>query len=321
MKEFHQFECNVNGNPELNMGYPLRMVVKCLSLFDFKVEELKKFLDSNKKVVTIFDFDFSNPNDPMYEKNQVLSSISLQNTVVFMKMGKTLIRAESNRFANKHPKLKELWRKHESFLNELLEKVFTSFYITNIGAWSSKEVSLPAAGFYEELMQQMSLHPQRPGMHQENVGQGVFPFFALLNSSCDRNVANIVVGNKLITYACRPIKSGSQLFRMYVEPFYNFGPATQRRAKLKQEGGFWCECEACKNDWPTYEGLRAVDPFFQYETPRTFSSQDTAKKTVARNNAYIDQNFIENSPTQEVYMTIDNNVFELNGLTRPSFYP
>jgi hypothetical protein len=125
----------------------------------------------------------------------------------------------------------------------------------------------------------------------------------------------------MVTYACRPIKKGSQLFRMYCEPFYNFGPAAVRREQVKQQAGIWCDCEACKNDWPTYEGLRAIDPFFQYDIAREFSPRDVAKKTVERNNAYVDEHFVENQPTQEVYVTIDNHVFELNGLTRPAFYP
>jgi hypothetical protein len=41
----------------------------------------------------------------------------------------------------------------------------------------------------------------------------------------------------------------------------------------------------------------------------------------ARNNAFIDRNFKEHDPTQEVYAAIHNNFFELYGIARASFYP
>jgi SET domain len=320
-KEFHQFECNVSGNPDLNFSYYLRAVVKCLRVFDYNVDELKKFLELNKKIITVFDFDSSDPNDPSYEKNMILSTFSVQNSVLPMKLGMNMVLLESNRFISCHPKLKELWKKHGTFLNGLLEKSFACFFISCIGAWFSKDVNIAVDSIQNEFLKKQNSFPMRPGMRQENVGQGVFPFFSSLNSSCDRNVVNVSVGNKMIMYICRPIKSGSQLFRMYSEPFYNLGPAAVRRVQVKQTAGIWCDCEACKNDWPTYEGLRAVDPFFQYENARSFSTHEVAMKTVERNNAYLDKNFVENKPTQEVYITIDNNVFELNGLTRSSFYP
>jgi hypothetical protein len=84
---------------------------------------------------------------------------------------------------------------------------------------------------------------------------------------------------------------------------------------------FNCDCEACVNDWPTIPGMRSVDPFFRYPNIRVFASHDQAKKNVARNNAYIDRNFKEHEPTQEVCVTIENNFLELNGLARASFYP
>lgn len=322
MKDFHQFECNLPANPKMSIDYPIRMIVKCLSIFNFNIAELKKFLEKNSKQVTLFDFDFSDPSDNMYEKNMILVALSIRNTASYLKMGKMIVRSETSAFVSRHPKLQELWSKHAGFLNELMEKAFVALSpISHLSAWFSKDVNLAVTSLKDAMIKKINVNPARAGMHQENVGQGMYPFFASLNGSCDRNVSSVCVSNKVLSIVCRPIKAGSQLFRMNSEPFYNHGPAAARRAQIQQMFGYWCDCEPCKKDWPTYEGLRAVDPFFQYRNAQTFSSHKEARETVARNNVYVDANYIESDPTQEVCITIDNNSFELNGLARPAFYP
>ena len=110
-------------------------------------------------------------------------------------------------------------------------------------------------------------------------------------------------------YVCKPIKKGSEIFSSIT--FFSHIRKAERQEELKLFLGGVCDCIACENDWPTFDKLRAIDPFLMYRYFNTFSPPKEAKKIVAQNNAYVDKNYKEDDAIKEVYITIHLNLLEL----------
>ena len=146
---------------------------------------------------------------------------------------------------------------------------------------------------------------------------GSYLFSSMLNHSCDPNVKRLFVSNKNVLYVCKPIKKGSEIFKSYSE--FSTSTKAERKPILEWKLERSCTCTACKKDWPTIDRLPAVDSSFKCDSQKSFASHKQSKKTIARNNAYVDKNYKENNPTREVYITIHNNLLELYRVARPSF--
>lgn len=52
----------------------------------------------------------------------------------------------------------------------------------------------------------------------------------------------------------RGIKAGEMIAENY-GPLYSQNPKNERQAKLKEAYCFDCNCEACEQNWPTYDGM------------------------------------------------------------------
>jgi hypothetical protein len=194
-----------------------------------------------------------------------------------------------------HRKLKVLMDSHAKLFKLLMiQKYFELSTQLQPQVWFSKSVNIKGSSVDEAM-----------GILSESIGTAHYPFNSML--SCATNMKEITVSDKLVTYVCKPIKAGSEIFR-----------SAQRKAKrpfLECK----CACEACVNDWPTTVRMRRSDPSFQYSDVRAFAPNNQVKKNIGRNNAYIDRHFKEHEPTQEVYVSFINHK-ELSRLARPSFY-
>lgn len=319
--EFHQFECNIKGNPDIGVFDPLRMVLKCLNLFDYNVEELQKFVDEHKNPVTILDV--GNPNDPMYQKNMILVALSIRNAAAQFKMSKNMVPTMTSAFIKQHAKLQQLWSKHGIFLDSLLERfLLPSSQYGAVFSWFSRDINQPAESMKEKLMENLFKHESMQEMHRENIGSGLYPVSSgLLNGSCNSNIYAVGVSNKLALIVSRPVLAGDQIFRKNSETFYFCGPAGRRQENTRQHFGYICDCEACKYNWPLLANLKLSDPSFNEDHIEVLSSFQQAKENIKKNNAYIEKFYKVNQPTLEVYMTIDNNIFEYFAAAKPSFYP
>jgi hypothetical protein len=312
----HQYECNNRKQIVSTINkFVNDMIIKCLTVFDWNVEDFKKFWEANKQTVTVFDLDFSDRNDSMYEKNMI--RVMLTQAIRFNIYPRAAVLIDS---LIQHPMLKKLWNSHEKFFHKLAMRLMEVACGTERHAFYSKRVNI------EECVEE--IYSKNPGSFNECfdvkiefLGLTLHPFYDMLRHSCDQNTQCLIVSNKLVTYACKPIKKGSEIFKTLSYSFAQSGPAAERKRRYSIFGIFNCDCEACINDWPTIPGMRFVDPFFQYPVVRVFASHDQAKKNIARNNEYVDRNFKAHEPIQEVYITIENNHIELFGLARPSFYP
>lgn len=77
--------------------------------------------------------------------------------------------------------------------------------------------------------------------------RGIFLFQSLLNHSCLPNVDCIPFENKLAIVVSRPIETGEQLFCNYVA---NEGYSSLCREEMLTKLPFQCQCELCVNDHP-----------------------------------------------------------------------
>lgn len=319
LNEVHRFECGDDSAPSvyLDNNYNMRMLLKFLNVFAGDVDELKKFLDENKKRTTIFDFDFSDPNDPMRQKNFILAQLALRNNSKQMGLMFDYFKFTNKEFVNCHPKLKKLWREHGRFLDDLLEKLSgPAFCCINLPVRVSQPINLSNESLFQEATAQSF-----GDIFIETVGVGFYPAFLSLNGSCNGNVGIVPVGNKAVWVVNKPVPAGAQLFREYISQFFDNGPAAHRREENQKYYGFTCECEACKRDWPTLDGLKAVDPNFKRQQIRSLSTRVQAQENIKKYVEYIDNNYQHKKPTKEVYVSIVNMDFELHTMAKPSFYP
>jgi len=82
-----------------------------------------------------------------------------------------------------------------------------------------------------------------------SVGNGLFPTYALLNSSCDNNVSKYFVGPVMIAQASKHIRAGEEVTDNYFPPAMVM-PREERRDWLSSHYMFHCCCNACTIDQP-----------------------------------------------------------------------
>lgn len=321
-KDFHQFTCKApDSNPKMLMDFPLRLLVHVLSMFNYNVPYLAKFLKRNRNKVTVFDFDCSKPDDPMHLKNMLLAILSVRCMGGIPLTTRIILRNSYLAFINTHPKLRELWDKHDRFLKMLLEKLFfVATLLTQNTAHSSKRINLKAESVMEKS-EEMFKHSRGSGNVEDVVGAAIYPAFILLNGSCDNNVLFKYISNKIVWIVCKPMVAGEQIFRQYYMAFCDFGPAEERQIYLEREFGYRCDCEACTKNWPLLMNLPRIDMTFKYSDNKLFVSHEVAKANIEKNNAYIEKYFKPHRPFREVHLSIANNYTNYVSLTKPAYYP
>jgi hypothetical protein len=203
MKGLHQYECNKTFTV-FPFGYPSQLIVYCFSVFKNNVTELRKFLEANKDPVTVFDFDFSDPEVPMYKKNMLLVAMSKVITKQTPQLENLIPQMRLSTFTDLHKTFEELYQTDPS----LLDFIKTSFEIS-LGSivtnFHSQDINL-----YRHFSQQSSFKDDR--MTATLIGSATYPLRKLLNHSCNSNVDSLNVSGKNVLYACKPIKKGAKLF-------------------------------------------------------------------------------------------------------------
>ncbi|KAK7081441.1 hypothetical protein SK128_026960, partial [Halocaridina rubra] len=91
---------------------------------------------------------------------------------------------------------------------------------------------------------------------KDSVGAGVFPTLSLMNHSCYPSVRHYSCGRSLVCRAIRPIPDGEELTISYASEFQK-QPRAERKPILDRYM-FSCTCEACENNWRTFEDLPSL---------------------------------------------------------------
>ena len=190
MKTFHNYECR---NQEIlsefssHFRFAYRLFFKALSMFNDSIDDFEQFINKTKNTkVTVFDLDFSNPNNIENDKNRLLAMIALNDH-------------DSNYNDNSFPTLIERVfpgkRKLAQYFLSRVENM-SKLHSHRIDAWS--------------LDKSKSVH------HPTLVDSfGTYLFSALVNHSCAPNVRGFYVENRIVMYVKRPIPKGEQLFECY----------------------------------------------------------------------------------------------------------
>lgn len=258
-KKFHQFECGIDDNPvDQHLDFnPLKMFMQILAQFDGNVDEMKTFLTANKEAKSVFDFDLSNKNDPMYYKNLILATLSMSHNMNCSQLGKSHCLQSHHRFIMHHPKLRALWMSsNKTFLDNLL---LTFLDIEDakgrINCFSELDMNLKESGY--EIIDQKTDTPAMIGPFYPNVVAHVNdPYMCLLNQSCYPNVITKFVDGCHAWIVVRPVKAGDQLF-IFLGPGGRYvTPRVERQKLMRECFGFQCDCDGCLANWPPQDQLR-----------------------------------------------------------------
>ena len=165
-QNYHKYECK--NSEILQSSFTLtqfRSFFKALAIMDGSIGELEKlFNECLKSPKTIFDFDFSDPNDPEYERNQLRAALGLARN-------KKLKEALSLKmFFTLCPQYKKTWLRHERFIEKFILHL--------------KQISFFCQGLYGK-----NLPLQQDRMFRNRTfGSGFYLFGTLFNHSCWPNV-------------------------------------------------------------------------------------------------------------------------------------
>merc|ERR1711974_434809 len=81
------------------------------------------------------------------------------------------------------------------------------------------------------------------------IGTGIYPSMALLNHSCNQNIAKYFDGSTLIAMAARNIFKGEEVTENYF-PVFTHMPREDRKEFLSTHYCFDCNCLACEKNYP-----------------------------------------------------------------------
>lgn len=172
------------------------------------VNELLELLDHKDK--NIFDFDFSTPDDPRYEKYKLMALNGL------WKSGKVKV-VNPNKLLDKPP------------INE------------------SPRTANQRQMLLDFIVDQFRICSQNMDTVQSGC-EGIFLFKSLLNHSCLPNVRTFQFGEKIALIVVRPVQRGDQIFVSY-GALASVHPKETRVAMLRSLPSP-CDCEACVNNYP-----------------------------------------------------------------------
>lgn len=240
-KWLHPIDCNRDLSSTPMMTVPLKFLLQALSLFNWSFADLKTFIvDHENKSYTVFDFDLSNPDDPMYEKNLLLAYLGID--VYFCAPFDPMeLVVRFDRFAQHHPLLKPIFnkKKNHKFLSRLMKHFFClqEFY-TQHNLITTQAVSEGIRKADHKVCVQV-------------IGFVWHPLAMVLNTSCVPNVdLEVLDDGRTAWVVTRPIGAGEQLFCCY--SFINRWTVQDKESRMRNIAKYFefvCDCQACKYDW------------------------------------------------------------------------
>lgn len=212
------------------------------------IDKLRGFL-SDPTRRTIFDFDWSNNGDPIYNINMLLAVNSLP-------VHDDVIEMFSKDFTQNHFFLQEQFK---SMATSKEDRDFLyNFFLKQLSCLITNRIGL--VNEYSRKIEPDGTERVLP----RGIRAGIFPFMSLFNHSCDPNVTYVNVDNKICIYATRPIHAGEQVCISYFSPFITNSKA-ERQERIVRTHNFKCDCIACAQNYPTFDQLERKDPTLDFE--------------------------------------------------------
>lgn len=172
-----------------------RMLFEALAICDGSFNKLNELMDAtdlDKK--TVFDFDSSNLNDPLYKYNALMSIMSLSQIAT--------VSSEVVTYLSHHPVLESITDEaYKEIAKRFLLRCFRILTVNSFGI----EWVVPA-------------RPRdftKDSIITKLAGDAICLFGSLINHSCSPNVDRIFFDNKFVFFVRRPIYKGQQLFISY----------------------------------------------------------------------------------------------------------
>lgn len=189
-KGFHYYECDILQ--QLNETGEWRMVLRnffvALSICDGSIEQLEELMEESDRISpTVFNFDLNDPKNCESSKELLSCMIALERRV------EVELKDFSSIF-NQSQVLAEIWSSHKCFINRFLERMM-QIEILNFHGIKGRSFD---------------------NTDRSCLGDGGYLFCSLLNHSCCPNTMRIVVENRMVLVAERPIKKDEQLFDSYI---------------------------------------------------------------------------------------------------------
>lgn len=208
-KFYHQYECVVNDalRDKLcdNLCENLLLSIRCFYInytMCGSMEELIKFMCTNDKLCSVFDFDFSGLS---IDKNYIKMIDSLPRTDSTHSVDRILDALFSH-----HPKMKNIWKfsNYRKFISIFVGRVLmTSLNHGHYSYWwSVLENSDPT-----EPSDQINIPCECCGLHRHHSGLAFLPFTSLIKLSCTPNCVLISVDGHFVVVTVRPIKANEKL--------------------------------------------------------------------------------------------------------------
>jgi hypothetical protein len=242
-KKIHQFECNAEVEIEAYEDHVNEFLCGMLYHFNWDADSMRVFFEQNQSDKTVFDFDLSNPEDPMYYKNLLLAALcKIHPDEILVNTG----------ICYMNPKIKKLFSSQENkrFLRELMKKLLgvnLDFFFSLVRI--DMTVDEPCQSIFRFLP------PKAVGLKTELMS----PFFAisdpykvLLKHNCMPAVILEEVGGKVIWVVIRKIPAHTPILKSYVD-FTDSKLERQFMLKLK---GMICNCLTCTQNWPSWQEYR-----------------------------------------------------------------
>jgi SET domain len=285
-----------------------RMFCESLAICGGSYDKLKQLMiDPELSNKTIFDFDFSNPDDPLYKFHQLVAFNGLQQDRETNEKEKI----ESHPMLNLMKSSKERKICQEALMRVSRLKTANSFCM---------EFLLP-------IIKDDSKPEADPT--KLDFGLGIFLFASLFNHSCNPNIERVSVENKMVIMVRLPVRKDQQLFIDYGQVFvgvcaiifntfpssnrsnFQFYPLQERQRFLKKDFGFVCSCEACIYDYPRFK-----EAVVGAQMSRTISVAE-CKKNYKLNCKEITKRLKrENPPNDETSRLMDLNLFLMSVIAK-----
>lgn len=210
---------------------------------------MRKFFEKNKTPKTVFDFDLSDTNDPMYKKNMFLAMITSKKNVFDDEVSKKTMLKSIRYVIENCPWLNSLWdlRKNRKFLDSFLVKLLDANAMdTCVNAYCNIELNVN-----EPLSIEEETMPAESGGWIFNFSSvRLDPYYSMISHSCFPNIITRFVDNKSFWIVLRPIKAGGKITRSILGGDVFNEKKKKRRNYIKEVTGKKCACEGCLENWP-----------------------------------------------------------------------
>jgi len=296
------------------------MLHKLLRMFEGSVKDALSFKESAlQEKPTVFDFDLSNPKDPEMEFNLLKAMLALGDNYCVLYLD------SDTTFVDQMNYLFQIGRFYEysdntevlaliQFLCDLnLHKTLHTY-------WS--EVEIPKEFLKNcQLIRYQQFEMEENDAYVNITGSSIDPYVGLLQHSCHPNIRLRTHDGKIVWMVDVPIKAGEMLTRKLKHEFMVEVPEIERNRAVRRETGFFCECIACKEDWPPLRDIPCKDPEFVFKTEGQLMDRPTALEEFKKNCDYINTNYSKSFPSKEVCYSMAMNAYKFAALTKPAdFY-